>query len=1181
MEKKSQKEFKMSSWAINNPTVIWILIAMVVILGIQGYFSMPREDFPEVKETKIYISSVYPGNTAEDIERLITEPLEDKLKNISGVSEITSTSQEDYSIITVEFEEGDILGKSISVMEAEQKVKDEVDTETANEDWPVFNGAKVEPNVFDLKLSEEAPIMNINLRGDYTVRELKEFAEYLEDEIELLEQIKEADIRGAQELEVEIAVDIYKMTAAKVSFDDIIGAVKNGNATISAGNIKTESQRRTIRILGEITDPQQLDRFVVKNENGPIYLKDIAEVKFKEEDKTTFARESGDPVVMIDVKKQAGKNTIIASESIREIIEKSQETGKIPENVEITITNDSSSRTLNQVDDLVNNIIFGVILVVVVLMFFLGFRNALFVGFAIPMSMLLSFIILNFMGYTLNTMILFAMIMGLGMLVDNGIVVVENVYRLMDEEGMTRLRAAKVGIGEIAVPIIISTLTTVAAFVPIGLWPGVMGEFMKYFPITLSVVLGSSLLVAIFFNSMLVSQYMSIGEKKISRKGLIRISLIMVPIGVLTLLFGGPLRGLGTLMIITAFLLWLYKYLIKGATLYFQRRLLKSLDNAYERFLKFALRGKKPYFFMGGMVVLFLGVLGMYFGWSVASGRTKVEFFPENKPNQIIVYIEYPQGTSIAKTNQTTKEIEEVVYDVLNADMYLEGDRNFMVESIVSQVGEGAGNPQTDGGSSAEMPHKGKITASMREYKYRNGKDSEVLRKKVQEAVQGRYPGIAISVEKDQAGPPAGYPVNIELQSDDYEELIVTAERMAKFLNEKNIAPVDELKIDVNKSKPSLQVSVDREKAGELGVSAGQVGNQLRRAIFGEKAGIYKQDGEDYDIYVRFNEEDRYDRSALFNQRITFRDMATGQVKEIPVSAVTTQENVSGFSAIKRKNNKRVVTVYSALKPGYSDAGAAVAQIQNEMLDFEGMPEDIKVDYTGQLEEQNKQQAFLMSALMFGLLLIFFILIFQFGGISKPTIIMISIFLSFIGVFLGLMITGWPFVIMMTMMGIISLAGIVVNNSVVLIDYVDILKLRVREDAGIDDDKFLISKEDSYKAIVQAGKARLRPVILTAITTVLGLIPLAIGLNIDFFSLFSEFDPKIYMGGDNVIFWGPLAWTVIFGLLFATFLTLIIVPILLYLVHRAKLRWQRFRKPELAEQTENYNDSDNEETQAA
>lgn len=1144
-QKKSDKEFKLSSWAIDNSTVIYVMMAIIFFLGLSAYNSMPREDFPEIKETKIYISSVWPGNTAEDVERLITDPLEDKLKNISGVVETISTSQEDYSIIIVEFDE------DIAVETAKQLVKDEVDSESAGEDWPTFNNKPVTPNIFNLTLSEEMPIMNINLKGDYTVKQLKEYAEYLEDKIEDIPQIKQVDIRGAQDLEVEIAVDIYKMTAAQVSFDNILNTIRGGNATVSAGNLKASGQRRTIRIVGEIEDPKELENFVIKNERGPIYLRDVATVTFKEEDKKTFAREAGEQVVMLDVKKRSGKNMIIAAETIRELVKTAQEE-ELPSDLEITITNDLSSKTLNQVDDLVNNIIFGILLVVGVLMFFLGFRNALFVGFAIPMSMFMSFAIISLAGYTLNTMILFAMIMGLGMLVDNGIVVVENVYRLMDEEGMSRLKAAKKGVGEIAVPIIISTLTTVAAFVPLGLWPGLMGQFMIYFPITLSIVLGSSLFVAIFFNSMLVSKFMEIEDRNLSIKSLIYLTVIMVPIGAFIMIVGGPVKGLGSLMILTTVLFWAYKYAIKPLTRGFQKTFLVWLDNTYERFLKWALSGIKPYLFIGGMVVMFFGILMLYFGWSVASGRTQIEFFPDNKPNQIIVYIEYPQGTSIEKTNELTKDIEQRVFKILNDDQYLDGDYNFLVESAVAQVGMGAGNPQTDGGSAAEMPHKGKITASMREYKYRRGEDSETLRKKVQEALAGIYPGVAISVEKDAAGPPQGYPVNIELEGNDYNELIVTAERMVSFLNSRNVAGVDQLKVDVNKSKPAMLVQVDREKAGELGVSNSQVGMQLRRAVFGEKAGIYKKDGEDYDINVRFNEDQRYDRSALFNQRITFRDMASGQVKEIPVSAIAQQKNTSGFSAIKHKDAKRVVTVYSALKPGYKDAGAVVSEIQIEMQDFK-LPKGIAVDYTGQIEKQNKEQAFLMTALMGGLGLIFLILIFQFGSVSKPSIIMVAIFLSFIGVFLGLIITGDSFVILMTMMGIISLAGIVVNNGVVLIDYIDLLQLRRKENLALADNA-LLSKQDMFNAIVKGGKARLRPVLLTAITTVLGLIPLAIGLNINFFTLFSEFNANFFLGGDNVIFWGPLAKTVIYGLLFATFLTLIIVPILLYMVHRLKLR---------------------------
>jgi len=747
--------------------------------------------------------------------------------------------------------------------------------------------------------------------------------------------------------------------------------------------------------------------------------------------------------------------------------------------------------------------------------------------------------------------------MGLGMLVDNGIVVVENVYRLMEEEGMSRIKAAKEGIGEIALPIIISTATTVAAFVPLGMWPGTMGQFMIYFPITLSVVLGSSLFVAIFFNSVLVSQFMDINEKVVSKKQLIRLTIIFGGFGILILLFGGALKALGSLMIFTAIMFWLYKYVIKGVTTSFQNKLLTRLENFYEKTLRYFLSGRKPLVTIIAMVVMFFAVLMLYFGWSVGSGRTKVEFFPDNTPNQIIVYVEYPQGTDIQKTNEITKSIEKRIYKVVEDTDFVFTDedgvmQNYLVENGVAQVGEGAGNPQTDGGSSAEMPHKGKITISMKEFKFRDGRDSEDLRKKIQASLKDIYPGVSISVEKDAVGPAAGYPINIEIKGNDYTELITTAERMKDYLNTKNIPGVDELKVDVNKDKPAMKVVVDREKAGELGVAAGQVGNQLRRSIFGEKAGVYKKDGEDYDIYVRFNEENRYNKSAIFNQNITFRDMATGQIKEIPVATIASQKNTSSYSAIKHKHSGRIVVLYSALAPGFTDAGAVVAQIQAEMASFDA-PKTVKFDYTGQLEEQGKQMAFLMGALFTGLFLIFLILIFQFNSVSRPAIIMVAVFLSFIGVFLGLMITGKPFVIMMTMMGIISLAGIVVNNGVVLLDYTDLLIARKREELGVDK-KELLSNELVFEAIVKGGKARLRPVLLTAITTVLGLVPLAIGFNIDFFSLFASGNPNIYMGGDNVIFWGPLAWTVIYGLIFATFLTLIVVPVLFYLVNRIKIK---------------------------
>ncbi len=1144
--KKVVKEFGLASWAIDNKTVIYVIMFLFLVLGLSSYFGMARENFPEIKDTKIYVNSIYPGNTAEDIEKLIIDPLEDRLKNVSGVSKITSSSQQDYGMVVLEFEDG------ITIEQAKQKVKDEVDKETALEDWPTFNGAKVTPSVFDLSISEETPILNINILGDYPVDKLKEYGEYLEKQIENLPEIKQVDIRGAQKKEVEIAVDIYKMMAARVSFDDILNSVRNGNMTISAGNLVSAGQQRTMRVLGEITSPEQLGDFVVNTFGGPVYLKDVAEIKFRDQDATTYAREHGASVVMLDVKKRSGKNMVNAANQIKEIVADTK-ANVFPQDLSVTIANDQSEKTINQVDDLVNNIIFGIILVVGVLMFFLGFRNALFVGFAIPMSMFMSFMILDALGYTMNTMILFGLIMGLGMLVDNGIVVVENVFRLMEEEGMTRIEAAKKGIGEIAYPIIISTLTTVAAFVPLGMWPGVMGQFMIYFPVTLSVVLGSSLFVAIFINSMLVSQFMSIEKKELSIKQLLILSAILGGFGILIMLIGGPVKSLGSLMIVTAVMFWLYKFIIKKLANGFQDVLLVALENFYKKFVAFALNRFWPIVFtVATFGLLFFSMFS--FGGSIAEKRTKVEFFPDNEPNQIVVYIEYPQGTAIEKTNALTKKIEKRVEAVINDNQYIVDGKNVLVESIVAQVGQGAGNPQTDGGSTAEMPHKGKITATMREFKYRKGRESKKLLAEIQSSLKGIYPGVSISVEKDPVGPPAGHPINIELKGGDYDLLIKTAESMREFINSKNIGGIDELKIDVNKDKPSMEILVDRKKAGEQGVSVGQVGMQLRRSVFGEKAGVYKLDGENYDINVRFNEENRYDQNAIFNQNITFRDMATGRLKELPVSAFAEQKNTASYSGIKHKAAERVVTVYSGFAPGFTDAGAIMAQVEDEMQNFE-KPEGVDFDFTGQIEEQNKQSAFLMGAFFAGLGLIFFILIFQFSSISKPTIIMIAIFLSLIGVFGGIYLTGASFVIMMTMMGIISLAGIVVNNGVVLLDYTQLLIDRKTVELGHPIGS-LLPKEIVKEAIIEGGRARLRPVLLTAITTVLGLIPLAFGINIDFFALMATGDPNIYIGGDNVIFWGPLALTVIYGLIVATFLTLVIVPVLFYLVHRFKL-WMR------------------------
>ena len=1142
------REFKLSSWAINNKMTVYVIIAIIMIGGLMSYYNMPRETFPEVVETKIYVSSINPGNSAEDVEKFITEPLEEEFNDVAGVKEITSSTFQDYSLVIVEFEE------DVAIESAKTKVKDKVDMVKAETTWPTLdNGGKVEPNVFDLNISEEMPILNINVTGDYTVQQLKEYAEYLQERIELLPQIKEANIRGAEEMEVEIAVDIYKMTASKVSFSNIINAVSAENRTISGGNVITSGVQKNIRIIGEIENPNELKDVVVKRDGGNIFLKDIASINFREKDATTFAREYGDPVVMLDIKKRAGKNMIEAVDEIKQIVKKEQEE-YLPESLHVSLTNDLSTNTKSQVDDLVNNIIFGVILVVLVLMFFLGFRNALFVGIAIPLSMFLSYIVLSSMGYTLNTMVLFALVMGLGMLVDNGIVVVENVYTLMDE-GMPRKQAAKQGLGEIAWPIIASTATTLAAFFPLGLWPGVIGSFMVIFPITLSIVLGSSLFVALIINSMLTSQFMQTEEEEFTKKRLIKVSATFIGFGAILVIAGyaidvGVLRALGNILILISILLWAYKYFISKGVDYFQFKALKKMENAYEKTLKYALRGKKAYvFFFGTLLLLLLSFV------LIALVQPKVLFFPENEPNQVITYIEYPEGTDIHKTNTLTKKVEQQIFDAIKKYEDKNG-YNFMVESAISQVGEGAGNPQTDGGQQNEMPHKAKVTLSMREFNERRGVSSSEVLSEVREAVQG-FPGASIVVEKDAAGPPTGYPVNIELKGEDYEKMLAEAEDLRSYINDLSIAGIEELKIDVNKSKPELSVKVDRKKAGQLGVSTSQVGQTLRRAIYGEEVSTYKDGDDDYEINVRFADKYRYNENILFNQPITFKDQNSGELIQVPISSLVTTESSSSFSSIKRKDLKRVITLYSNVLQGYN-GNEIVGQLKSALNNYE-LPKDISLKFTGEQEEQEENMAFLLKALLIALGGILLILVAQFNSISKPIIIIMAVVLSLVGVFLGLIIFQMDFIIIMTMMGIISLAGIVVNNAIVLIDYTQILIDRKKRDLELEDDD-LLTKAQYFDCIVRGGRSRLRPVLLTAITTVLGLIPLAVGLNIDFFSLFIDYDPQVFIGGDNVIFWGPLAWTVIFGLVFATFLTLIVVPVMFYLVNRAKVKTANKRK---------------------
>ena len=1137
MDKKN-KEFFLSSWAINNKTIIYVLMIIFLISGITAYKTMPRELFPEINSSNIFVTTIFPGNNAEEMEKLITDPLEQEIKGVIGLIDIESTSSEGISIINIEFDD------EIPTALARQRVKDLVDNVTVGDDWPTFNNSKVDPNIFEFDIAERFPVLNISLVGDYKVEELKEYAEYLDTRIERLPQVKTVEIRGIQDFEVEVAVNPYMMKATKTSYSDIINAIAQENVTISAGSLISDGQRRNVKIIGEVSDPSELNRIIVKRDNGPVYLEDVASISFKEKEITSYTRSFDKKTVMLEVVKRGGENAIFASNSIQEIIQEAKE-DFLPSNLEVVIQNDQSEYTINSVNDLMNNLIFGIILVVTVLTFFLGLRNALFVGFAIPMSMFMSLVILSAFGLTLNRMVLFGLVMGLGLLVDNGIVVVENIYRLMSKEGVPRIQAAKLGIGEVALPIIVSTATTIAAFIPLGTWPGTLGEFMIYFPITLSAVLGSSLIVAIFFNSMLVSSFMDLSEKEISRKNLMRMTYILGSLAIVFVLFQDT-RAIGSLLAFICFLFWSYKYFIKNQAIRFQNTFLVRLENKYNDFLSFALEGIRPFLFLAGTFLLFITsivLMGIF--------PPKIEFFPDNEPQQILVYLEYPEGTDIEKTNETLKQIESEIYEVINNPKYLDGDYNFLVESAISQVGEGAGNPETDAGGTGEIPHKALITMTMREFKYRRGMSSEELRKDVQLELIGRFPGIAISVEKDSQGPPGGYPVNIEIYGDDYEKLIETAISMKNYLNKENIEGIEQLKIDVSRSKPGLEFQVDREKAGELGIPTGLIGQTIRNSIIGTKAGVYKLNGDDYQINVRLDEDYKNNINTIINQNIIFRDQSNGKTKEIPIASVVTEKNITSFSAIKHKDLQRSVTLYSSILAG-SNANEIVNSAEISLSGFE-TPQGVDFKFTGEIKQQAENQSFLSGALLTGIALILLLLVFQFNSISKPFIVLASIILSFTGVFLGIVIFNLTFSILMTMLGIISLTGIIVNNAVVLIDYTQLLFDRKKIDLNLSKNE-IIEKSIALDLIKTAGKARLKPVLLTAITTIFGLIPLAIGLNIDFFSLFANWNANIYIGGDNVIFWGPLAWTVIFGITFATFLTLIIVPSMYYIIHLGRIK---------------------------
>lgn len=1124
---KKYKTFGLTNLSLDNSTSVILIMGMIFLLGFLAYSDMPKEQFPEASLPTAYVNTPYFGNSAEEIENLITRPLEKQLENISGIKDVTSTSIQDFSVIVAQFEADQDNEVVI------RKVKDAI--EKAKVDLP--DDLKEDPAVLEINFSE-IPIMTVNISGNYSNDDLKKYAELVQDRIENVKQVSKVVLKGALDREVKIDVDLYKMQSLQVSFGDIQNAVSSENLTMSGGEIINDDFRRNVRIVGQFNDVKQIENLIVKSENQrPIFLKNIAHVEYGYKSRESYSRADGEPVISLDIIKRKGQNLLEAADLIKQEVADAQK--DLPDNLTVSFFNDQSVNTRNEVSNLENSIIFGVILVTLVLLFFLGLRNASFVGLAIPLSMLLGILILNAMDITLNIVVLFALILALGMLVDNAIVAVENIYRYM-QEGYSPLKAARYGVGEIAVPIITSTATTLAAFIPLGFWPGIFGEFMKYFPITLIIVLCSSLFVALVITPVLTNRYMKINEKvtdpemkKIKLRRILKLCLLLLFVGLMGHIIGqGWLRNL---MLIAITISLLNYFFLIPASFVFQERFLPWMERKYDKFINFSLTYPFRMIFANfGFFVLSILLFTIT--------QPEVTFFPEADPQYINAFVELPIGADIEATNKISQRIENRLDTLLQ-------DRRHVVEAVLTQIGENTSDPNSPP-EPGVTPHKARITVSFVKFNERGDISTRDIMNEIREEVKG-YPGVEVSIDQNANGPPAGKPVNLEIRGDDIKTLLTLSESVKKHLDEQGILGIEELKTDIKLGKPELLININREAARRYELSTYSIANTIRTAIFGQEVSKYKEGEDEYPIMVRLDEADRNDITTLMNQKITFRNPANGKIVQVPISAVADIEYSSSYNAIKRKNSSRVLTIYSNVLSGYN-ANAIVTELKDAMNNY-SLPEGFTWEFTGEQQQQAEDMKFLTNAFMIAVFLIFLILVSQFNSISIPFIVIGSVGFSLIGVFLGYSLTGTTISVIFSGVGIISLAGVVVNNAIVLLDYIVLEKRRLADEQGLTHIDYL-TREDVFKVIVKAGSVRLRPVLLTAITTVLGLIPLAVGMNINFFSLVARWDPEFFIGGDNTAIWGPMAWTVIYGLVFATFLTLIVVPVMYWLRYRIKMR---------------------------
>ncbi len=1123
MKKNNLKEFFATSWAIDNKTSIYVLAVFITLLGISSYQSIPKEQFPEIVIPTILVNTVYPGTSPEDIENLVTRPIEKQLKGINGVKKITSNSLQDFSSIAIEF------NTDVKVPEAKQRVKDAVDK--SKSDLP--NTLLSDPGVMDIDFSE-IPIMFIQISGNYDLDQLKKYADLAQDHIEALNEITRVDIVGALEREIQVNVDMYKAQVASVTLTDIDRAIASENLTISAGNISTFGMKRSIRVQGEFENLEVIRNIIIKSASGAsVYLKDVADVKDTYKEQESFSRLNGENVITLNVVKKSGKNLLEASDNIKKILNEQLINKDFPTDLKVTLTGEQSRYTRNTLEELNNTIIIGMILVTLVLMFFMGFTNAFFVGLAVPLSMAIAFMVMPALGFTMNMIVMFGLIFSLGIVVDDAIVVIENIHRTHRKQPNIIL-AAKQAAGEVFLPILSGTLTTLAPFFPLAFWPGIVGKFMFYIPVTLIITLFASLFVAYIINPVFAVSFMKheydAPDKKKSKKRIIQYIALALGLALLSYLVFAVNRsetafGVGNFFVFVALMIVFFNTLLKMYITWWQEKAWPWFMKMYEKQLRFFITGRNPWYLLIGVVSLFILTF-------IATGirNPKVLFFPENMPNSINVMVQMPVGTDQHITDSVTKVVEERVNKVL-------GKNNPDVESIITNIALGAGDEMDFSRNLAS--EKGKVTINFVEYKNRIGINTTEYLDKIRQEVKG-IPGAEISTDKNRSGPPTGKPVNIEITGENMANLIADASALKNHLDSLQIPGIEDLKSDFQENKPEIAINIDRERANHEGISTGQIATEIRTAVLGKEVSKYKMNEDEYPIQLRYSLETRENINNLINLKITYRDMNSGLLRQIPLSSIASIDYVDSYGGIKRQNLKRIITLSSGVLTGYT-ANEIVANINKIAADFP-LHEGVQIKLTGEQEDQAETQAFLGKAMMIAIGLIFFILITQFNSMSKTLIILSEVIFSVIGVLLGIVIFNMSISIIMTGLGIVALGGIVVRNGILIVEFIDTLLER-----GLK----------TREAIIQAGLIRMTPVILTATATILGLVPLAIGFNLNFETMFTQLDPQIHIGGDNVMFWGPLSWTIIFGLSFATFLTLIFVPAMYIIAYEMKIRLKR------------------------